>query len=394
MMRPLRVGLDLRSGREAWLGGVYYLQNLALALQTLPPDDRPELVALAPVDDPGVLLERFEGLMPMVPFRGGDTAGTLQAKVFNRARGLLRPKADPPFGVGRAARRAQVDLLFPTLKAPHDAPPLLPWIYDLQHLDHPALFSAGERSFRTRAFRGAARSRRVLVLSSKAMADSFLAKFPEAAGKTRVLRFTTVPGRDWLEPDPAETRRRYRLPERFVLLPGQLWTHKDHLTALEALRRLPERDAGSVLVLTGSLEDYRNPDHQTRVRAFIDEHGLTERVRMLGVVPRSDYIQLLRAAAVVLQPSRYEGWSSVVEDARALGKRMVLSDIAVHVEQAPLGAIYFRAGDPDDLARRLVDALHQPRAVDESTALAAQAERVMSYARTFEAIAREAAEAH
>ena len=393
MTHSLRIGLDLRSGHEAWLGGVYYLQNLALALRTLPRDDRPELLALVPVDDPGVALEPFEGLMAVAPFRGGDNAGTLKAKVLNRAQHAFRRTLDPPFGLDRAAKRASVDVLFPTLKAPHGAPPLLPWIYDLQHLDNPELFSAGERSYRTRAFRGAARSRSVLVLSSRAMADRFVARFPEAAGKVRVLRFTTVPGADWLEGDPAEVRGRYGLPQGFVLLPGQLWVHKDHLTALEAFRRLPNREHGRVLALTGSLEDYRHPDHFDRVRTFVAEHRLAERVRMLGVLPRWDYVQLIRAAALVVQPSRYEGWSSVVEDARALGKRIVLSDIAVHVEQAPAGAVYFRTGDAEDLASRLVDALEQPATMDEHAALVGQAERVSSYARTFDQIAREAAEA-
>src|SRR5688572_20976914 len=122
MTRPLRVGLDLRSAGNAWLGGVYYLQNLALALQTLPEEARSELVALAPVDDPGIALELFEGLMPVVRFRGGDTAGTLKAKALNRARVARRRNANPPFGIGRAALRAQVDLLFPTLKAARGAP--------------------------------------------------------------------------------------------------------------------------------------------------------------------------------------------------------------------------------------------------------------------------------
>ena len=129
------------------------------------------------------------------------------------------------------------------------------------------------------------------------------------------------------------------------------------------------------------------------MRAYVDEHGLVEQVRILGVVPRSDYVQLIRAAALVVQPSRYEGWSSVVEDARALGKRMVLSDIAVHLEQEPPGSSYFHTGNANDLARRLTERLEQPPAMDERTALVAQADRVAAYGRTFNEIAREAAEA-
>jgi glycosyltransferase involved in cell wall biosynthesis len=266
-------------------------------------------------------------------------------------------------------------------------------VYDLQHLDQPELFSVRERSFRTRAFGRAARSARVVVLSSQAMAGAFVARFPEAAEKARVLRFTTVPARDWVHADPAEVRNRYGLASDFLLLPGQLWAHKDHLTAFAALRRLRDVGRDTVLACTGNTDDYRNPGHLARLRAYLDEHGLVDRARILGVVPRSDYIQLIRAAALVVQPSRYEGWSSVVEDARALGKRMVLSDIAVHLEQEPPGATYFRTGDPDDLARRVIEGLEQTPPMDERAALVAQAGRVTAYGRTFSGIVREAAEA-
>ena len=105
-MTPLRVGLDLRSGREAWLGGVYYLQNLVLAVQTLPPDDRPELVALAPIDDPGIDIRRFERLVPLVPLRA-ETTPTRSRGRHSRPRAAsfdevpTLPSASP----GRHARR-------------------------------------------------------------------------------------------------------------------------------------------------------------------------------------------------------------------------------------------------------------------------------------------------
>ena len=386
---PVRVGLDLRSGREAWLGGVYYLRNLIRAVRTLPADDQPELVAFAPTDDPGIALERFEDLVAVSRFRGGGrfTAGVLNRVPTSLARG------DPPFGLGRAALSAAVDVLFPTLKTPRPHPTLLPWIYDLQHLDEPQFFTAPERWLRTHAFRGAARSAWIIVASSETMANRFVTQFPEAAGKVRVLRFTTVPDEDWLAPDPAYVLERYGLPPDFLLLPGQFWTHKDHLTAFAALGRLREMGRRAVLVCTGSTDDYRSPGHIRLIRRYLAEHRLEDDVRILGVVPRSDYVQLVRAATLIIQPSRYEGWSSVVEDARALGKRIVLSDIAVHLEQAPPGGLYFGTGDATAFAGRIVEGLELPLPTDERTAMTDQAERINAYARTFTQIAREAAEA-
>ena len=40
------------------------------------------------------------------------------------------------------------------------------------------------------------------------------------------------------------------------------------------------------------------------------------------------------ASVALLNPSHFEGWSTTVEEARALGVPMLLSDLDVHLEQA------------------------------------------------------------
>jgi glycosyltransferase involved in cell wall biosynthesis len=74
--------------------------------------------------------------------------------------------------------------------------------------------------------------------------------------------------------------------------------------------------------------------------------------------------QLFRCAAAVVQPSRFEGWSTVVEDAKALGRPLIVSDLPVHVEQSHSAVSpfnFFKAGDAEDLAAKLI--AHWPRLV-------------------------------
>jgi hypothetical protein len=52
----------------------------------------------------------------------------------------------------------------------------------------------------------------------------------------------------------------------------------------------------------------------------------------------------------VIQPSLFEGWSTVVEDARCLGKKLILSDFPVHLEQDPPGSVFFDRNSPEQLA--------------------------------------------
>ena len=114
------------------------------------------------------------------------------------------------------------------------------------------------------------------------------------------------------------------------------------------------------------------------------------------VSPRLDQIQLLRCADAVLQPSLFEGWSTVVEDARALGKRIFLSDIPVHREQNPPGAVYFDPNEPADLAaaidREWNNLTPGPCEDEEMIARERQGELIAAYARDLMAIADELVE--
>jgi hypothetical protein len=52
----------------------------------------------------------------------------------------------------------------------------------------------------------------------------------------------------------------------------------------------------------------------------------------------------------VIQPSRFEGWSTSVQDGRALGRPVICSDLPVHREQAPDALGHFGCDDPKALA--------------------------------------------
>jgi glycosyltransferase involved in cell wall biosynthesis len=72
-----------------------------------------------------------------------------------------------------------------------------------------------------------------------------------------------------------------------------------------------------------------------------------------------DMMSLMRHAVAVINPSKFEGWSTTVEEAKSMGKAVVLSDIAVHKEQAPHRAAFFPADDAEMLARKLAEVWDQ-----------------------------------
>jgi hypothetical protein len=56
----------------------------------------------------------------------------------------------------------------------------------------------------------------------------------------------------------------------------------------------------------------------------------------------------MQNALAIIQPSLFEGWSTVVEDAKALNQHVIASSLSVHKEQLEKNASFF---DPFDYKR-------------------------------------------
>ena len=102
----------------------------------------------------------------------------------------------------------------------------------------------------------------------------------------------------------------------------------------------------------------------------------------------------MRSAALCIQPSRFEGWSTPLEDAKAIGRPVACSNLPVHLEQAPDALGFFGCDEPDRLAYLLVfrwstltpgpDFGREQRAIDAEREIAA------SYGTTVLGLCREA----
>ena len=64
------------------------------------------------------------------------------------------------------------------------------------------------------------------------------------------------------------------------------------------------------------------------------------------MIPLDHVYALLRTSMALINPSRFEGWSTTVEEAKSFGVPMILSDIDVHREQTGGTARYFGVDDP------------------------------------------------
>lgn len=376
----------VRAGGTEWIAGRIYLENIVRALSALPDAERPEFSILAPGPDelgPVARLQRYSYRAGACPLR-------------RLARIVLGLRHGQPISLEKAARRAEAAVVFggPVDLGPRFPVPWLTWIPDLQHRRLPHFFADGERQERDRRYERLVIQAAGVAVSSRDTQQDVERWFPAAQGRTHVLSFCTVPDPAWFEAGPQETAACYALPERYLILPAQFWAHKDHATVFEALRLLQVGGVDVSLVCTGNTKDYRWPGHFAALSEQLRRGGLDRRVRILGLLPRGQQVQLLRRAAAIVQPSLFEGWSALVEDARALGKRIYLSDIPVHREQEPGDAVFFEPGAAEELADAIGSDWEKlrpgPDAAGEREARAGQDDRTLVFGRRIVAVALDA----
>jgi glycosyltransferase involved in cell wall biosynthesis len=224
------------------------------------------------------------------------------------------------------------------------------WIPDFQSRYLPEFYTSKQLSAVNRSCNTIVRQTSVVILSSRTAELDFQKFYPLHVDKIKVLPFRTYSLDAWYEPDPEQIQYKYSLPDRFLIVSNQFWQHKNHLLVFRALKILQDQSVYPIVVCTGNLYDHRQPNYSNVILQAIDELNLNNQVHLLGLIHRLDQIQLMRRALAVIQPSLFEGWSTVVEDSRCLGKEILLSDIAVHLEQNPPNGQFFEQNSPEDLA--------------------------------------------
>lgn len=262
-------------------------------------------------------------------------------------------------GLARTMRERAIDVVLPCMKSlgrgfPH---PWIAYIADLQHKHLPQLFSLRERAHRDRAFSALLRSAPALVVNSRDTRQDLETCYGTGGCSVFSLPFSPMLQPGWVDADIGQAQAKYGLRAPYFMVASQLWSHKDHLTAIKALAILERKNIQ--LVCTGNTHDARTPAYYGEILAAIEKLGLAERVRFLGYVSKLDQIALMRGAVAVAQPTLFEGGpgGGAVYDAVALGVPAIVSDIPVNREIDEGSVVFFRAGSAEELASRMTAVL-------------------------------------
>jgi len=395
----------LGRGFVNWGGGVDLLRILVNGLTAVKRDGNPIYVLLPRDNWKSRLIEqllnlhaRFVGALAKGKYRPAQSPRATESQLRNAfatygTQVEVRFFDDTERGLLESLRAVRADIVLPCLYSLGAKYPV-PWIgylLDFQHMHLPHLFSRWNRVYRRHTFTALMREARAILVNARAVEFDALQFYPHSHARITPLPFAPSLRKEWLAVDPDGARRRFGIPERYFIICNQFWVHKDHQTAFRAfaavLQALPVAERPIALVCTGSMHDYRAPQHIGQLRDLLDQLAITGSVHLLGHVAKEEQIALLRGAVCAVQPTLFEGGpgGGAIYEAVALGVPSIVSDIPVNREVDDERVRYFPPQNPDELARLMLEALRQPRvAVDDSQLLARSATRVRKLGETLE----------
>lgn len=224
-------------------------------------------------------------------------------------------------------------------------------VHDLIFLRHPEFYPAIDAFFYKLKFRKMLReATRIIAISACTKRDIlYYGDFPEdridLVYQSCSTRFSQPVSPSLL----VEARRKYRLPQRYVLNVGTVEVRKNILLGIRAMAKLP---ADLHLVIVG-----RQTKYQKQLDAEIRKLGLGNRIHFLQGVPNTLLPAVYRQAEAFIYPSRYEGFGVPVIEAIQSGLPVVAATGSCLEEAGGPDSLYVDPDDADGAAAAVLSAM-------------------------------------
>jgi len=348
MDKRIRIGLRY-TYNENWIGGTYYLENLIKALNTLKDNEKPEIIAIVNNHKDFFLLKKNTSY-PFLKFQIHSGEKNAFYRLINRVSKKLFRKTI------FSQEIKNLDAIFPysKLKQYNLAKKKIYWIPDFQEHFIPSLFSEQEITKRRTWQEEIVYSKNNLILSSDDAYSNLKNIYPTFKVSAHIIPFAvSLPSID--EISELKINEPYNIPDEYLICCNQFWPHKNHLIILKAIKRVKENKKNVLVLFTGKTSgSYGTNPYYEKLIKFVIDNNLKENIKFLGFVDRSLQLKLLLNAKAIIQPSLFEGWSTIVEDSKALNKELIVSDIHIHKEQLKgYDTIYFSPNNEVELAESI-----------------------------------------
>jgi glycosyltransferase involved in cell wall biosynthesis len=373
-MKKVSIAIDATGGKN-WIGGLYYKKNIIFSL--MQNQD---------------ILEKYNIII--LTNQGNDH---LFAELSGKAKTILLPdlsKRMNKWFMMLTCLRYNCRYIFPYSGKKffsYFGIKEIYWIPDFQDCHYPQFFSEEVIEQRKAISVSLVNSKESLVLSSNAAYNDLTTFF---GPKKEVA---VVPFVSYIEKEISEISENYEQEilnkyeidkDKYICICNQFWQHKNHIVVLKAIKELatkyPQNDLK--FVFTGELKDYRNKEYFNFLEEQLENTLVSSRCKILGFIDRKEQIVLIKNSKCLIQPSLFEGWGTVLEDAKVLDKLVILSDIPVHREQKNENCTLFDPSDPQDLMRAILEVATTNHADNISKGLEKMYVNARAYSKNFEVL--------
>lgn len=346
---------------EQWVGGTYYTINLIHALNILTEEDKPEIVAFSNEEDFTKLQKETQ-----YPYLKYELFEQPKLNLLSRLMNMITYKVIKKV-ILKQQYKGHLDALFIMQRSGYlesiNIEKRIYWIPDFQDKHYPEFFTQEGLAKKHERSQWIADNAENIILSSEAVKKDWEEFYPNYKGSTKVVHFAvTHPEYDSLE--ITELTRKFNLLEKFFFAPNQFWAHKNHMVVIKAAEILKKQGNPVIIAFSGKENDNRNPGYTEKLKAYVKENNLDDNIRFLGFLDRREQLKLMKHAVAVIQPSLFEGWSTVIEDAMAMNQRVIASDLEVNKEQLGDKGIYFKTNDDSKLTQHIKQCLNESNNID------------------------------
>ena len=221
----------------------------------------------------------------------------------------------------------------------------LSWIADFQYLYYPNYFKFNTKFLRNLNIRFCTIHSSKILLSRYDAQQDLKKVSKNAYTKSVVSQFYFQSPKKNEIVGLKKLKKKFNLKDKFFYMPNQYWSHKNHITVLKSLKYLKDKNKNFLVVSTGHSHDHRNNAYFNEIFDFVKKNKLEENYKYLGIIKYNEVLSLIYHSVSLINPSKFEGRHSSVEQARSLGKKILLSDIKIHREQSPPRSSFFSSMD-------------------------------------------------
>lgn len=158
--------------------------------------------------------------------------------------------------------------------------------------------------------------------------------------------------KDFSDEESEAVRKKYALPEKYILYLGTLQPRKNIPFLIESYASIKNKLGDSKLVLAGNRKAH---NFDVRIDEVIRKNNLEGSVVFAGFIDDADKFAVYRSAHVFAFPSLYEGFGIPVLEAFSAGTPVICSDIPSLREVGEKGALFEDPLDVDKFSASLYD---------------------------------------